>query len=135
MRLLIDGNIVLDVLQKREPHYENSAKVWKLCETEQAEGYVSALTFADLVYVMRKELDPEKIEDVLKTLSLIFRFTELGVSDMTNAAGKKWDDYEDAVQASTAERLHVDYIITRNVRDYRESKIIAFTPTEFLARL
>ena len=43
MRLLIDGNVVLDVLQSREPHVAESSKVWKLCETEQAEGYISAL--------------------------------------------------------------------------------------------
>ena len=48
MRLLIDGNILLDVLKKRMPHYEDSAKVWKMCETGIAEGYVSALTFANL---------------------------------------------------------------------------------------
>ena len=66
MRLLIDGNILLDVLQKREPHFEASAMIWKLCETEQAEGFVSALTFANIVYVMRKELTPETIEEVLK---------------------------------------------------------------------
>ena len=68
MKLLIDGNILLDVLQKREPHYEDSARIWKMCETDMAEGCVSALTFANLVYVMRKELDPEKIGEVLKKL-------------------------------------------------------------------
>ena len=66
MRLLIDGNVILDVLQKREPHFEDSVRIWKLCETDQVEGVVSALTFANLVYVMRKELSPELIEDVLK---------------------------------------------------------------------
>ena len=135
MKLLIDGNVVLDVLLNREPHVTDSAKVWKLCETEQAEGYLSTLTFANLVYVMRKELDPERIEDVLRKLSLIFRFTDLNVSDMNNAAAMKWSDFEDALQAATADRLHADYIITRNVRDFNRSKVIAFTPTEFLARL
>ena len=56
MRLLIDGNIILDVLANRKPHVADSSKIWKLCETEQAEGFVSALTFSNLVYVMRKEL-------------------------------------------------------------------------------
>ena len=135
MKLLIDGSIVLDVLQNREPHVTDSAKVWKLCETGQAEGYLSTLTFANLVYVMRKELDPERIEDVLRKLSLIFRFTGLNVSDMNNAAAMKWNDFEDALKAATADRLHVDYIITRNVRDFNKSKAIAFTPNEFLARL
>lgn len=134
MRLLIDGNVVLDVLQKREPHVEDSSKVWKLCETSQAEGCISALTFANLVYVMRKELDSEAIEDVLKKLSLIFHFTELSAADLMTAAGMKWDDFEDAVQAATAERIHADYIITRNIRDFKKSRVMAFTPTEFLSR-
>lgn len=64
MRLLIDANILLDVLQKREPYFHDSSLIWKLCETNSAEGYVSSLTFANLIYVMRKELTPEKIEEL-----------------------------------------------------------------------
>lgn len=135
MRLLIDGNIILDVLQNREPHVVDSAKIWKLCETDQAEGYVSTLTFTNLVYIMRKELSPEKINEVFKSLGLIFRFTDLTVSDLAKAAEQQWDDFEDALQAATAERIHADNIITRNVKDFKKSKIVAFTPTEFLARL
>ena len=135
MRLLIDGNIILDVLQNREPHIVDSAKIWKLCETDQAEGYVSALNFSNLVYIMRKELSPEKINEVFKSLGLIFRFTDLTVSDLAKAAEQQWDDFEDALQAATAERIHADNIITRNVKDFKQSKIVAFTPTEFLARL
>ena len=135
MRLLIDGNIILDVLQNREPHVVDSAKIWKLCETNQAEGYVSGLTFSNLVSIMRKELSPEKINEVFKSLGLIFRFTDLTVSDLTKAAEQQWDNFEDALQAAVAERIHADNIITRNVKDFKQSKIVAFTPTEFLARL
>lgn len=135
MRLLIDGNIILDVLQNREPHVVDSAKIWKLCETDQVEGYVSGLTFSNLVYIMRKELSPEKINEVFKSLGLIFWFTDLTVSDLAKAAEQQWDDFEDALQAATAERIHADNIITRNVKDFKQSKIVAFTPTEFLARL
>lgn len=135
MRLLIDANILLDVLQKREPHYKDSALIWKLCETEQAEGYVSTLSFADLVYVMRKELDTEKVLDVQQKLALIFRFADLTAADLTRAVEMQWDDFEDAVQAATAERIHADHIITRNVRDFKQSRIVAFTPAEYLARI
>jgi hypothetical protein len=72
MVLLIDANIVLDVLLNRPEFVKESSLVWKLCETEQAKGYISALTFANLVYIMRKQLTPEKIEDVLQRLGLIF---------------------------------------------------------------
>lgn len=135
MKLLIDANILLDVLQNREPFVEASSVIWKLCETEKAEGYVSALTFANLVYVMRKQLDPERIAEVLNQLSLIFSFTKFTPADLTRAAELQWDDFEDAVQSVTAERVHADYIITRNVRDFAKSKVIAFTPSELLARI
>ena len=135
MKLLIDANVLLDVLQNREPFVEPSSIIWKLCETEKAEGYVSALTFANLVYVMRKQLDPEKIAEVLHRLSLIFSFTELSPTDLIRAAELHWDDFEDAVQSVTAERVCADYIITRNVRDFVKSKVLAFTPDELLARI
>ena len=51
--------------------------IWKLCETGKAKGYMSALTFANLVYIMRKQLDPEAIENIYRKLSLIFTFTDL----------------------------------------------------------
>ena len=135
MQLLIDENVLLDVLQNREPHVQSSSVVWKLCETEKAKGYVSALTFANLVYIMRKELEPKKIKETLDALSLIFEFSDFNVSDLTHAAELEWDDFEDALQSVTAERVHADYIITRNVRDFTKSKVVAFTPSELIARI
>ena len=132
MNLLVDANILLDVLQKREPHYENSSIIWKLCETKQANGFLSALTFANIVYVLKKELSPEKIEETLSLLSLIFTFTSLDVSDMEKAAAMKWNDFEDAIQTQTAIRVNADFIITRNVKDFTDSPVPACTPTDFL---
>ena len=135
MVLLIDANIILDVLLNRPDFVKDSAMIWKLCETEQMKGYVSTLTFANLVYIMRKQLAPEKIEDVFHKLNLIFEFADFSVSDLTHAADLNWKDFEDAVQSVTAERIHADYIITRNVRDFSKSRVMAFTPPELLARI
>ena len=135
MVLLIDANIILDVLLNRPDYVKDSAMIWKLCETEQMKGYVSTLTFANLVYIMRKQLDPEKIEDVFHKLNLIFEFADFSVSDLTHAAELNWKDFEDAVQSVIAERIHADYIITRNVRDFSKSRVMAFTPPELLARI
>ena len=135
MVLLIDANIILDVLLNRPEFVKDSALIWKLCETERAKGYVSALTFANIVYIMRKQLDPEKIKEVYQKLSLIFEFADFSVSDLTHATELNWKDFEDAVQSVTAERIHADYIITRNVRDFSQSKVMAFTPSELFARI
>ena len=135
MVLLIDANIILDVLLNRTEFVKDSSLIWKLCETEKAKGYLSSLTFANLVYIMRKQLDPEKIGDVFRKLNLIFEFVDFSVSDLTRAVEMKWPDFEDAVQSVTADRVHADYIITRNVRVFSASRVIAFTPSELLARI
>jgi predicted nucleic acid-binding protein len=135
MRLLIDANIILDVLQNRAEFVEASSLIWKLCETDRATGYVSTLTFANLVYIMRKELAPDKIEEVFQKLNLIFEFADFNSEDLSKAAQLNWKDFEDAVQSVTAERIHADYIITRNVRDFAESRVVAYTPSELLARI
>lgn len=133
MKLMIDANILIDVLQKREPHFRFSALIWKMCETKQAKGYVSALTFANLVYIMRKELTPEKTEEIISKLLLIFALTELNAADIQKAAKMRWNDFEDALQSVAAERVNADYIITRNTADFEESKVAAIPPSTFVS--
>lgn len=135
MTLLIDTNIVLDVLQNRENFVKESAMIWKLCETEQAKGYISTLSFANIMYILRKELTSDKIEEVYHKLCLIFEFADFSSSILSKAVEMNWKDFEDAVQSATAEQIHADYIITRNVRDFTRSKVVAFTPTELLMRI
>lgn len=135
MVLLIDTNIVLDVLLNRPEFVKDSALIWKLCETEQAKGYISTLTYANMMYIMRKQLTPDQIEDVFRKLNLIFEFADFGPTVLERAVNMKWKDFEDVDQSATAEWVHADYIITRNLKDFTKSKVIAFTPAEFLARI
>ena len=132
MRLLIDANILLDVLQNRTPHAAESSRIWKLCETGRVDGFVPALSFANLVYIMRKELDPERILFTIRALSLIFTFADLRQADLEKAAAMCWDDFEDAIQCVIAERIGADYIITSNTADYLQSTVDAVTPAAFL---
>ena len=65
---------------------------------------------------------------------MIFQFTDFSPSVLEKAVQMNWKDFEDAVQSATAEQVHADYIITRNVRDFSKSKILACTPTELLTK-
>lgn len=132
MKLLIDTNIILDVLCRRKELYESSAMVFKLCELGQEEGVISALSFPNLVYIMRKELDADRIRDILEILSIIFCIADLKAEDLKKAAAMNFRDYEDALQSVCAERVKADYIITRNKRDFTESKVEAILPEEYL---
>ena len=132
MKALIDTNILLDVLAKREPLYKSSLQIWRLCELGQIDGYISALSFTNILYIMRKSLDPDLIEKLQRSLSLIFHFTDLTVDDIEAASGLHWSDFEDALQYVSGKRVHVDCIITRNKLDYQEADRPAITPEEYL---
>ena len=132
MKLIIDSNILLDVLYAREPHFEKSLSVWRLCEAEKLQGFVSVLTFANIVYIMRKELDEEKIKECWEKLSKIFDFVDLRVVDVAMATKRKGRDFEDELQMVAAERVEADYIITRNIKDFKSSLIPVLTPSEFM---
>ena len=135
MVLLIDTNVILDVLINRPEFVKDSSMIWKLCETEQARGYISTLTYANMMYVMRKQMTPDQIAEIFRKLSLIFEFADFSPAVLERAVTMKWKDFEDAVQSATAEAIHADYIITRNLKDFTQRRVMAFTPSELLARI
>ena len=135
MKVLIDTNVILDVLYKREGFYEDSLKIWKLCEIRKIDGYISALSIPNIVYILRRELDPEKTLEVINNINLVFKIYDLKSEIIMQAAEKKTKDYEDALQMVTAQKLKVSFIVTRNIKDFAGSKIIAVKPSELLERL
>lgn len=135
MRVLIDTNIILDVLCGRKEFLKASATVFKLCEIKKVEGYISALSVPNIIYIMRKELDEKKVRDILRKLTLIFKVVDLKSKDLLDAAYMDFKDYEDALQSCCAARIKAEYIIMRNTGDFATSKIPAIPPEELLHKL
>ena len=132
MKVLVDTNIILDVLCNRLEFVEASSKVWKLCELDIIDGFISALSVTNIVYILRKELTPQKTQEMINIITLIFKIVDLKAVDLKNASGMYSSDFEDAVQISQANRIGADYIIARNIRDFKESKVSAVKPVDFL---
>lgn len=135
MKVLIDTNVILDVLCNRQEFLEASAKVFKLCEVKKLTGYISALSVPNIVYIMRKELEPEKTKEILDKLMLIFNVADLKADDLKKASDMNFKDFEDALQSACASRIHANYIVTRNIKDFTSSKVTAIKPSELLERL
>ena len=135
MKVLIDTNVLLDVLCDRAEFVDNSSKVFKYCEVKKIDGYISALSVPNIVYVMRKELSAEKTKEILEKLSLIFGTIDLKAEDLKKALELDFDDYEDALQCVAAKRIKAEYIITRNVKDFAKSPVTAITPSDFLKKI
>lgn len=135
MKVLLDTNILLDVPADRGSFAEPAARVFKLCEVGQLQGVVYALSIANIVYILRRELDRSQIGDVLEKLSAIFTIADMTAADLKRAAKLPMQDYEDALQSACARRIKADFIITRNVKDFKNSRTEAITPNELLERL
>lgn len=135
MRVLIDTNIIMDVLANREGFSEPASQLFKLCEVGQVQGMIYALSIANIAYIMRKELDREQIKDVIAKLDAIFTIADMKGDDFKKAAELPMDDFEDALQSICATRLKADFIVTRNLKDFKNSKVMAIKPSELIERM
>ena len=135
MKVLIDTNVILDVLCGRAEFLETSSRIWKYCEINKLSGVISALSVPNIVYILRKELDPDKTKEIIDRLLLIFDVAELKAEDLRKAAEMKTADYEDAIQMCCADRINADFIVTRNIRDFVSSPVPAVKPSELLDRI
>ena len=133
MKIMIDTNVVLDVLLKREPFFQSSYEVLKRSALEQIEGFVSATAATDIFYLLRRALkDNQAAKDSREKLLQLVGFADALGEDVHAAIASNMADFEDALVSAIAERYHMDYIVTRNSKDFRESSIKALTPQEFL---
>lgn len=135
MKVLIDTNVILDVLCARKEFFEDSSKVWKCCESNKIKGYICALSVPNIVYILRKELSPERTCEIISQLFLIFKVVDLRSDDLKKAANLKFNDYEDAIQSICATRIKADFIVTRNIKDFINRKIHAIKPSNLLERV
>ena len=134
MRAMLDTNIIVDIISKREG-YSESLSVLECCEEGYVEGSVSTTTVTDVMYILRKQTAPNTVRDAMQTLLAILDVVGVAKADIINAFLGEISDFEDAVQASCAARYKMDYIVTRNVKDFKNSSVQAILPEDFLKLL
>lgn len=134
MVLLVDVNIVLDYLLKREPFYSDSKKVIELCSEENVTGCIALHTVTTIWYILRKIPDEQRRKALRSICDLL---EVVGTShDEVIAAIERTDfkDFEDCIQTKCAKTANADYIITRNTDDFKLSEIAVLTPQEFVQK-
>jgi len=133
MKVIIDTNIILDVLLKREKFLDKSSKVILLSEKKIIEGFVSASAVTDIFYITNKTYkDKQKSMGLLKELLKTVGVAAVTEREIFKAIDLEWNDFEDAVQYTTAEKIQADYIITRDFGGYKDNAIPAIQPEDFL---
>ena len=132
MKVLIDTNFIIDALLGREPFFEHSNKVIQICAAKKAESYIAAHTVTNLFYILRKHFTNDECRDVILSLFDIFEIVAIDKENLVRSLNKKnFKDFEDCLQNECAMESDVDYIITRNTEDFKNSEIVVLTPLDF----
>ncbi len=133
MNVFFDTNVLLDVLVRREPHYEDSARVWTLAETATLGGCVSALSFPNIYYLLRRAKSKQTAQKAMTILRDVFRPVPLDEQILNQAIDAELKDFEDGIQLFSALRAGAACLITRNPRHFPDGDLAVQTPGEFLA--
>ena len=135
MNVFIDTNVIIDLLAKREPFYHESLQLFSLADSNQIKLTVSALSLVNTHYILN---DVMKLKDgrsilgkfkvLVESSALNDKVIDLALNDL------KFKDFEDGIQYYTALDSKANSIITRNLKDFKHSKIPVMSPKEFLAK-
>ncbi|MGH8001973.1 MAG: type II toxin-antitoxin system VapC family toxin [Brasilonema sp.] len=135
MKVLLDTNIVVDVALERQPFFGNSETVLSFVEEGQIEGYISASSFGDLFYIIRKQKGRDLAHEFLTEIVTFCQVATVDSTIINMALTVNFKDFEDAIQYSTAVLNHLDAIITRNPRDFPVTIPRIITPEQLIQEL
>ncbi|MFH2103671.1 MAG: PIN domain-containing protein [Chloroflexota bacterium] len=133
--VLINLNILLDVLQKREPFYETSAGLLAAVETGRVQGYVVAHSITTLFSLIQKDRSSAEARAMITNLLQFIQIAPVDQNTIEQALNLDFQDLEDAVQMISAVQSKADCLVTRNAKDYRSALLPVMQPVDFLATL
>lgn len=133
MKILVDTNIIIDALTGREPFRESAEQIFMLAANQLQDTYITAGSATDIYYLIKKHLhNTEQSKNTMSKLYQLFGILDVTANDCQDALLSNMNDYEDAVVSCCAKRNQMDYIVTRNIKDYKQSKVKALLPDDFV---
>lgn len=133
MMVLFDTCVVLDHLMDRYPFVEDADQLLKFVSNNRIEGFITVKSIMDIHYILKNHYhDESKVRKILMNLSEIFEITDSLTYCCLKSFNSKINDFEDALMSQTGEILEVDYFVTRNTKDYKNSKLKVKTPKELI---
>jgi predicted nucleic acid-binding protein len=133
--ILVDLNVIVDVVQRRQPFYEESARVIDAVVRGQATGLLAAHSITTLFYVINRLRNRETAVTAITSLLEVFTVATVDDQVIRKALSWGWSDFEDAVQMAAATNAGADYLITRNPRDFQSGIVPVVQPAAFLTLL
>ena len=131
-KIFIDLNVVLDVLLARSPFLGTSQRLLDLVAKNKIKGYLSVASVLNLYYLVQKQLNAPSAREHVKKMIQLVSIVEIDTDILQSALYIPLADFEDSVQAACAQRCAAEYIITRNLKDFKDSPIQCLSPEKYL---
>ena len=131
-KVFIDTNIVIDLLSKRKEFYKPASRLFTLSDNKEIILAISSLTFANTFYLLSKELDTAKVKGILRKFKLLVKVLPMDDKIIDLSLNSDFKDFEDAIQYFTAIENKFEIIVTRNLKDFKPSKIPVMTANDYL---
>jgi len=132
-KLFLDTNIIIDLLSERQPFYTEAAQIFSLADKKEIEVSVSALSFATTNYILLQSKKSDEAKQILRKLKLIVQVLSLDEKIVELALNDSdFKDFEDGLQYYTALEHGLDAIITRNLKDFKKSRIPVMSADQYL---
>ena len=132
-KIFIDTDVILDFFFDRKPFSDDATKLFILCEKKIVTGFVTPVILSNVYYLLRKTAKHEKVIEKLKMLINLIEIATINKATVLEALNSEFKDFEDALQNYSAQHdKDIQVIVTRNVKDFKESRLSVMTPETYL---
>jgi len=135
LKVFVDSDIILDLFAQRDPHYIYAAKLFTLIDRKEIIAYTSPIVFANIHYILSKLTSRSQALQNLRKLKALIKVLPIDEKIIEFSLNSDFKDFEDAIQYFTAKSKDVKFLITRNIKDYKQADMTVCTAEEFLRML
>jgi predicted nucleic acid-binding protein len=130
-KVFVDTDIIYDLLGKRDPFYLAAAQLFTLADEGKIQIYISALSLANLYYLISKQKSEEEAKEILRKFKVLVHVAPLNDKIIDLALNSDFSDFEDAIQYFSALQNDLEVLLTRNLKNFRKAQITVLTAHDF----
>jgi len=130
--VFVDTDIIYDLLSQRQPFYQSAAKLFTMADENKVKITVSALSIANIHYLLSKQLSSEQAKQILRKFKILVEIVQIDGKIIDLALNSDFNDFEDAIQYYCALENDCNILLTRNLKDYKKAQITVMTAQDFI---
>jgi predicted nucleic acid-binding protein len=135
-RVLFDVNVLVDVIENRLPHVNQSGPALRLVSEGKITGLIAASSVDTLAFIIRKNATSAQTHSILEDVLLLLEVAPVDGDIIRKALSMRWNDPEDAIIYQAAKASGCTALVTRNTRDFQvdDDSIAVLSPEQLIRR-